>query len=91
MLVGELCEMMLKNLYCIFNLRSLAAALDLEKEAFLKITCTNSGRLELLNHLEHLQNFLLCGLDVCPEREVIHQAVYASSEIAVIIKASDYE
>ena len=91
MLVGELCEMMLKNLYCIFNLRSLAAALDLEKEAFLKITGTYSCRLELLNHLEHLEHFLLCSLNVCPERKVIHQAVYASSEIAVIIKASDYE
>ena len=91
MLAGELIEMILQNLYGILHSRSLLAKPDLKQETFAKVSRSHACRLELLNDLEHLQYFFFGSLDIRPERKIIHDAVYASAKITVIIKAADKE
>ena len=61
---------------------------NLQKEAFAQVTRSHSDRLELLDDLEHLEDLVLIRLKVCPERHVVDNTVYASSQIAVVIQAS---
>ena len=91
MLAGELIEMILQNLYGILHSRSLLAKPDLKHKTFAKVSRSHACRLELLNDLEHLQYFFFGSLDIRPERKIIHDAVYASAKITVIIKAADKE
>ena len=91
MLVGKLIEVILQDLYSIFHSRRLLAQPYLKKETFAQVSCTDPGRFELLNHLQHLKHLFLRSLNICPERKIINNTVDASSEISVIIQASDKE
>ena len=91
MLAGELIEMVLQNLSRILHLRSLLAMPYLQKKTFSEIPCSHACRIEFLHYLQHGQHLFLISLDICTERKVVDDAVYAPAEISVIIQASDYE
>ena len=88
MLARKVAEVIFKNLYSILHCRGLLAMSDLQKEAFAQVTRSHSDRLELLDDLEHLEDLVLIRLKVCPERHVVDNTVYASSQITVVIQAS---
>ena len=91
MLVGELVEVVGKNLCGIDHFRSLLEISDLQKQTFAQVSRSDSCRVELLDDFQHLHNFFFISLHVRPERQVVNDAVETSSKVPVIVEASDYE
>ena len=88
MLAGEVIEVILQNLDCKLDLRGPLAMSDLQEKTLSQISCSDSSRFKLLDHLQHLQQFLLCSLNIGTERKVVNYTVKTSTKIAVIIKAT---
>ena len=64
---------------------------QLEQEAFTQVPGTNPGRLELLDDLQDTEHFLLVGLDILAESEVVHQRGEVAAQVAVAVQAADDE
>ena len=55
----------------------------------MQISCSHSGRFQVLNHLEYLLDLFLTGHDVSAKGQVIFNGCNVSSQISGIVKASD--
>ena len=91
MAVGEILEVILEDVRRVDDVLALLQAAELDEETFAQVAGSDSGRIELLDDLEHVEDLILVGLDVSPERQVVDETVDVPAQVAVFVEAADYE
>ena len=89
MLASKLLEIILKYRHGIDDIRSLLHVPYLEQQTFPQIPRPDSGRVEFLDDLQHIQHFLPVGLYPGPEGYIVHKTLDVPAQIAVIIQTAD--
>ena len=91
MAVGKLLELLVQDAVGILHILRLRAGFQLDQQAFAKVPGADSGRVELLHHLQHRLHLLLGDFHPGTEGEVVHKGLDVASQIPVRIQAADDE
>ena len=89
--VGELVEIVPDYGFGQLHVLRPLLGMQLEKQTFPQVPRSDADRLEFLDHLDHPEDLLRVGIDIRPERQVVHYAVDIPAEIAILVQAADDE